>query len=41
MEKDLGINLKGAILSLKMEGMVDYEKRRGENYHYYKVWRIR
>jgi len=41
MEKDLGIDMKGAILSLKLEGMVDYEKRMGENYHCYKVWRLR
>ena len=41
MEKELGIDMKGAILSLKQEGMLDYEKRLGENYHHYKVWRVR
>ena len=41
MEEDLGIDMRGSILSLKLEGTVDYEKRQGENYHWYKVWRIR
>lgn len=41
MEKDLGVGMKGPILSLKQEGRLDYEKRRGENYHHYKVWRLR
>lgn len=41
MEDDLGIDLRGTILSLKLEGMLDYEKRKGENYHYFKVWRLR
>ena len=37
MEEDLGINMQGAILSLKLDGMLDYEQRKGEN----KVWRLR
>ena len=37
MEEDLGIPMKGAILSLKLDGMLDYDKRQGEN----KVWRLR
>ena len=41
MEEDLGINMHGAILSLKLEGMLDYDKRLGDNYHHYKVWRLR
>lgn len=41
MEEDLGIDMRGSILSLKLDGVLDYEKRQGENYHYYKVWRVR
>lgn len=41
MEEDLGLDMKGSILSLKLEGVLDYEKRQGENYHYFKVWRLR
>lgn len=41
MEDDLGIDMGGSILSLKQEGRLDYEKRQGVNYHYYKVWRPR
>ena len=37
MEEDLGIPMKGAILTLKLDGMLDYEQRKGEN----KVWRLR
>jgi len=40
MEEDLGINMQGAIVSLKLDGMLDYKKRQGANYHY-KVWRLR
>ena len=40
MEEDLGINMQGSIVSLKLDGMLDYKKRQGANYHY-KVWRLR
>ena len=40
MNKDLGINMQGPILSLKNDGMLVYKKRQGANYHY-KVWRLR
>ena len=39
MEEDLGINMQGSIVSLKLDGMLVY-KRQGANYHY-KVWRLR
>lgn len=41
MEEDLGIDMRGSILSLKLDGMLVYEKRQGANYHWYKVWRLR
>ena len=41
MEEDLGISMQGAILSLKLDGMLDFEKRKGENHHCFKVWRLR
>ena len=37
MEEDLGINMQGTILSLKLDGMLDYDRRQGKN----KVWRLR
>ena len=40
MEEDLGIDMRGSILSLKLDGVLDYEKRQGSNYHHYKVWRV-
>ena len=40
MEEDLGINMQGPIVSLKLDGMLDYKKRQGATYHY-KVWRLR
>ena len=40
MEEDLGINMQGPIVSLKLDGMLDYKKQQGANY-YYKVWRLR
>ena len=41
MEEDLGIDMRGSILSLNLEGRLDYEKRLGKNYHYHKVWKLR
>ena len=40
MEEDLGINMQGSIVSLKLDGMLDYKDQQGANYHY-KVWRLR
>ena len=40
IEEDLGINMKGSIVRLKLDGMLDYKERQGANYHY-KVWRLR
>ena len=40
IEEDLGINMQGPIVSLKLDGMLDYKKQQGANYHY-KVWRLR
>ena len=40
MEEDLGINMQGSIVSLKLDGMLDYKERQGATYHY-KVWRLR
>ena len=45
MKEDLGINMQGPVVNLKLDGMLDYEKRQGKNrqgasYHY-KVWRLR
>ena len=40
MKEDLGINMQGPIVSLKLDGMLDYKKQQGANYHY-KVWRLR
>ena len=40
IEEDLGINMQGSIVSLKLDGMLDCKKRQGANYHY-KVWRLR
>ena len=39
MEEDLGINMQGAIVSLKLDGMLDCRKQKGANN--YKVWRLR
>lgn len=45
MKEDLGINMQGSIVSLKLDGMLDHKKlqganRQGANYHYM-VWRLR
>jgi hypothetical protein len=40
MKEDLGINMQGPVVNLKLDGMLDYEKRQGANYRY-KVWRLR
>ena len=40
VEEDLGINMQGPIVSLKLDGMLDYKERQGATYHY-KVWRLR
>ena len=40
MEEDLGINMQGSIVSLKLDGMLVYKNQQGANYHY-KVWRLR
>lgn len=40
IEEDLGINMQGPFLSLKLDGMLDYKKRQGATYQY-KVWRLR
>ena len=39
LEEDLGVNMKGPIVSLKLDGMLDYRKQKGANN--YKVWRLR
>ena len=39
MKEDLGINMHDAIVSLKLDGMLDYRKQKGANN--YKVWRLR
>ena len=38
IEEDLGIDMLGPIVSLKMDGMLDHKKRQGTNYL---VWRLR
>ena len=40
MKEDLGINMHGSIVGLKLDGMLDCKKRKGATY-YYKVWRLR
>ena len=40
MKEDLGINMHGSIVGLKLDGMLDYKERQGDNYRY-KVWRLR
>lgn len=40
IDEDLGINMQGSIVGLKLDGMLDYKKRQGATYHY-KVWRLR
>ena len=40
MKEDLGINMQGPIVSLKLDGMLDYKKQQGANYRY-TVWRLR
>ena len=40
IEEDLGINMQGPLVSLKLDGMLDYKKRQGATYQY-KVWRLR
>ena len=40
MEEDLGIDMQGPVVSLKLDGMLDHKKQQGANYHY-KVWRLR
>lgn len=41
MEDDLGINMKGSMRRLNLDGRLDYETRLGANYKPYKVWRLR
>ena len=40
MKEDLGINMQGSIVNLKLDGMLDCKKQKGATY-YYKVWRLR
>ena len=40
IEEDLGINMQGSVVSLKLDGMLDHKKRQGANYQYM-VWRLR
>ena len=39
MKEDLGINMHGPLVALKLDGMLDYRKQQGANN--YKVWRLR
>ena len=39
IEEDLGICMRSPIISLKLDGMLDYRKQQGANN--YKVWRLR
>ena len=40
IKEDLGINMQGSVVSLKLDGMLDYKKQQGATYQY-KVWRLR
>ena len=40
MKEDLGIDMRSPIVSLKLDGMLDFKKQQGANYQY-KVWRLR
>ena len=40
IEEDLGINMQGSFVSLKLDGMLVYKNQQGATYHY-KVWRLR
>ena len=45
MKEDLGINMQGPVVSLKLDGMLDFKTRQGANrqgaHYHYKVWRLR
>ena len=40
IEEDLGINMQGPVVSLKLDGMLVCKNQQGATYHY-KVWRLR
>ena len=40
MKEDLGINMQGPVVRLKLDGMLDSKKLQGANYQY-TVWRLR
>ena len=40
MNEDLGINMQGPVVRLKLDGMLDSKKLQGANYQY-TVWRLR